>query len=104
MRGRNEKLAIAVSVLALVWVVAVALFYGSGGINPAGVVPSLGCLISVWGAFKGDSTVMWLGTVVVAASSVLFMFSLGFIVIPAAIGLVIGSILVSRQQGRPPPT
>jgi hypothetical protein len=96
MRSRNQKLAIATSLMALAWVIAAALFYGSGGINPAGVVPSLGCLISVWGAIKGDSTVMWLGTFVVAAASVLFIFSLGLIVIPATLVLILGSILVSR--------
>lgn len=101
MRRRDQRLAIALSVLALVWVVASALFYGSGGINPAGAMPSLGCLISVLGAIRGDSTVMWLGTVVVAASSVLFVFGLGLVVIPGAIALVLGSILLSRGPGRP---
>ena len=92
----KQKLAVATSLLALAWVVGATMFYRSGGINLAGLLPTVGCLISLRGAFKAERTVMWLGTAVVAASSVLFIFSLGFIVIPAALVLILGSILVSR--------
>ena len=96
MRSRNQKLAIATSLMALAWVIGAAMFYRSGEINVAGLLPTVGCLISLWGAFKAETTIMWLGTAVVAAASVLFIFSLGLIVIPATLVLILGSILVSR--------
>jgi hypothetical protein len=57
-----RKVAIAIAAACVAWVVGVTLFYRSGGINPAGVVPSLGCLTALWGSVRSDSSLMWFGT------------------------------------------
>jgi hypothetical protein len=91
-----RKVAIAIAAACVAWVVGVTLFYRSGGINPAGVVPSLGCLTALWGSVRSDSRLMWFGTGVVLVSAVAFVFSVGPAVAPTALALVVGSFVLSR--------
>jgi hypothetical protein len=93
-RSRNEKAAVAIAACALAWVVGATLFYRSGGLNPAGVLPSAACLIALWGALRSDARLMWLTTVVVLVLAVVFVFSVGLIVAPAGVALVVGSIFL----------
>lgn len=95
-RSRNEKLAVAIAACAVAWVVGATTFYRSGGLNTAGLLPSAGCLIALWGAFRSDPGPMWFGTGVVLVSAVAFVFSVGLAVAPAGVGLVLGSILLAR--------
>jgi hypothetical protein len=41
---------------------------------------------------------MWLGTAVVVVSAVAFVFSIGLVVAPAAVVLVIGSLVLARGR------
>jgi hypothetical protein len=95
-RSRNEKLAVTIAACALAWVVGATMFYGSGDLNTAGLLPSAGCLIALWGAFRSDARLMWFGTGVVVVSAVVFVFSVGLVVAPAGIALVVGSLLLVR--------
>jgi hypothetical protein len=74
------------------------LVYRSGGLNPAGLVPSLGCVVALWGAVRSDTSLMWLGTAVVVVSAVAFVFSIGLVVAPAAVVLLIGSLVLARGR------
>jgi len=95
-RSRNEKAAVAIAACAVAWVVGATMFYRSGGLNTAGVLPSAGCLISLWGALRSDALLMWVGTGVVLVLAVAFVFSVGLVVAPAGVALVLGSILLAR--------
>lgn len=97
-RSSNEKAALTIAVAASVWVIGATLFYRSGGLNPAGLVPSAGCLLALWGAFRVDSALMWFGTGVVVVSAVAFVFSVGLAVAPAGVALVVGSVLLARTS------
>ncbi|HEX6222054.1 MAG TPA: hypothetical protein VF115_13270 [Acidimicrobiia bacterium] len=93
-RTIQEKIAIAVAAGASAWVIGAAFFYESGDINPAGVPPTVACLIALWGAIKSDITRMWIGTALAIIFSFAFLFSVGFVVAPAAIALAIGSLVL----------
>jgi len=95
-RSRNEKLAVAITACGVAWVVGATMFFRSGGLNTAGLLPSAGCLIALWGALRSDPGLMWFGTGVVLVSAVAFVFSVGLAVAPAGVALVLGSILVAR--------
>jgi len=95
-RSRNEKAAVAIAACAVAWVVGATVFYRSGGLNTAGLLPSAGCLIALWGALRSDARLMWFGTGVVLVSAVAFVFSVGLAVAPAGVALVLGSILLAR--------
>jgi hypothetical protein len=95
-RSRNEKAAVAIAACAAAWVVAATMFYVSGGLNTAGLLPTAGCLIALWGAFRSDAGLMWFGTGVVMTSAVALLFSVGLVVAPAAIALILGSALLTR--------
>ena len=97
-RGGNEKAALAIAICATVWVVAATVFFKSGGLNPAGLIPTVGCLIALWGAFRSEMTVMWFGTAIVVITAVLLLFSIGLAVVPAGIALVVGSFVLSRTR------
>jgi hypothetical protein len=89
---------VAIAVCATVWVVASTLFFKSGGFNPAGLIPTVGCLIALWGAYRSEVSVMWLGTAIVVITAILFLFSIGLAVVPAGIALVVGSFVLSRTR------
>lgn len=91
------KAAIVLAACSVAWVAAGTLFYGSGGLNLAGLVPSLGCVVALWGTIKSDTSMMWFGTAIVAISSVAFSYSVGLLVAPAAVALMLGSLLLSRH-------
>jgi hypothetical protein len=97
-RSRNEKVAVTIAACALTWVVGATLFYRSGDLNTAGLLPSAGCLIALWGAFRSDAWLMWFGTGVVVVSAVAFVFSVGLVVAPAGMVLVLGSLLLARTS------
>jgi len=100
-RSRNEKAAVAIAACALAWVIGATLFYVSGDLNTAGLLPSAGCLVALSGAIRSDPRLMWFGTAVVVVAAVAFVFSVGLAVIPAGIALVLGSFLLagsSRQS------
>lgn len=103
-RSRNEKAAVAIAACAVAWVVGATMFYGSGGLNPAGLIPTVGCLIALWGAFRSDTRLMWFGTGVVVVSALAFVFSVGLAVAPAAVALVIGSFLLTGTRTESPST
>jgi hypothetical protein len=92
------RAAIAIAACSAAWVIGVGLFWRSGGLNSAGLVPSFGCLVALWGAVRGDTSLMWLGTTVVTVSAALFMFSIGPAVAPAGVALIIASLLLSGQK------
>ncbi len=46
-KGRSQKAVVAIAVCAVVWVAGATMFYRSGGINTAGLLPSVGCLIAL---------------------------------------------------------
>ena len=73
------------------------MFYGTGGINTAGLLPTVGCLLALLGAIRSDARLMWIGTGVVLVSAVLFVFSVGLVVLPAGIALVAGSIVIGSR-------
>jgi hypothetical protein len=93
-RTRSEKVAVTIAVAAAVWVLGAATFYGSGGINTSGLLPTAGCLLALWGAMKADIRLMWFGTGVVTLSALVLLFSVGLVVAPAAIALVLGSVVL----------
>jgi hypothetical protein len=100
-RDVSQRVAVTIAVCATAWVVASTVFYSSGGLNPAGLVPTIGCLIALWGVLKSDVGMTWFGTGVVTVSAVLFVFSLGLAVVPAAIALIVGSFLMARSRRTP---
>ena len=100
-RTRTEKAVVTIAVAAAVWVLGATMFYGSGGINGSGFLPTAGCLLALWGALRSDPGLMWFGTGVVLVSVVALVFSVGLVVIPAAIALVVGSLLL-RSVDRSP--
>jgi hypothetical protein len=95
-RSQNEKAAVAIAACAVAWAVGATMFYRSGGLNTAGLLPSAGCLIALWGALRSDARLMWFGTGVVLVSAVAFVFSVGMVTAPAGMVLVLGSILLAR--------
>lgn len=95
-RTPNEKAAIAISAGAVAWVVGAAMFYQTGGMNSAGLMPTVGCLVALWGAVRSDAKVMWFGTGVVLLSAVALVFSVGLAVAPAGVALILASVLLSR--------
>ncbi|HXV71632.1 MAG TPA: hypothetical protein VEB69_09540 [Acidimicrobiia bacterium] len=96
-RTTEDKAAIAIAAAASAWVVGATLFFASGDINPAGILPTVASLLSLWAAIQRDKTWMWVGTVLALFFSVAFVFSVGLVVAPAALGLMTGSILLSRE-------
>ncbi len=96
-RSGSEKTAIAIAVAATVWVIMSALFYQSGDINPAGILPTVACLLALGGAIDSNTTWMWVGTTLTIVFSFALVFSVGLAVAPAALALVFGSILLSRS-------
>ena len=66
--------------------------------NLAGVVPSIGTLVAVWGAVRRDRGSMALGTAVVLVSALAFVFSLGLVVVPAAVALLVGTLLLDSPR------
>jgi hypothetical protein len=97
-RTGREKTAIALAACSAAWVIGAGLFYRSGGINPAGLVPSLGSLVALWGAIRSDHRTMWFGTAICLFASVAFVFSIGLVVAPAALALASGSFILSRRR------
>lgn len=95
-RWAGGKVVLVIATCSLAWVVGATLFFSSGGVNAAGLVPTLGCLLALWGALRADPQVMWLGTGVVLFSTVAFVFSIGYVLIPAACALIVGSLLLGR--------
>lgn len=73
------------------------LFYQSGDINPAGILPTVACLLALGGAIDSNKAWMWVGTTLAIIFSFAFVFSVGLAVAPAALALVFGSILLSRS-------
>jgi hypothetical protein len=74
------------------------MFYASGGLNPAGLLPSSGCLIALRGALRSDVQLMWFGSGVVIVSAVALVFSIGLTVAPAGLALIAGSLLLARAS------
>jgi hypothetical protein len=97
-RTPREKAVVTIALAALVWVVGATLFYRSGGINGSGFLPTAGCSIALWAALRSDTGLLWFGTAIVALSAVVLVFSVGLVVVPAAIGLVLGSIVLGRSR------
>lgn len=97
-RTPMERAALVIAACCLVWVVGATLFLSSGGLNSAGLIPSLGCLVALWGAIRSDSQLMWFGTAIVVVSAVAFVFSVGLVVAPAAVLLLIGSLGLSHHS------
>ena len=95
-RSRNEKAAVAIAACALAWVAGATMFYRSGGLNTAGLLPGAGCLIALWGALRSDAQIMWFGTGVVLVLAVALIFSVGLAIAPAGLALVLSSILLAR--------
>src|SRR4026207_1864030 len=50
--------------------------------NPAGLAPVAAALLVWYGILNGDGRLSWLGAVIGAAFSILFLFSIGGAVIP----------------------
>ncbi|MGA7096015.1 MAG: hypothetical protein WB245_00440 [Acidimicrobiia bacterium] len=94
---RTELVPLIIAACATAWVGGATLFYGSGGLDTAGVIPTIGCVIALWGAVRREPPIMWSGTTVVVISSLVFVFSVGPVVAPAAIALVIASVLLVRR-------
>jgi hypothetical protein len=92
----NRKPVVVLAACALAWVVGAALFHGSGGLNPAGMVPTAGCALALWGALRGEKGLAWSGTAIVALSSVLYLFGLGLVLVPAALTLVVAAVMLGR--------
>ena len=97
-RTPNEKAAIAISACSVAWVVGAAMFHETGGVNSAGLVPAVGCLVALSGAVRSDAKVMWFGTGVVLVSAVALLFSVGLAVAPAGVVLALASVLLSRTS------
>ena len=74
------------------------MFYKTGGMNSAGLLPAVGCLVALSGAVRSDTKVMWFGTGVVLVSAVALLFSVGLAVAPAGVALVLASMLLSRSS------
>ncbi|MFZ0626294.1 MAG: hypothetical protein WAN34_07350 [Acidimicrobiia bacterium] len=94
---RTELAPVVIAACATAWVGGATLFYGSGALNTAGVIPTIGCLIALWGAVRLDPPLMWFGTTVVAISSLVLVFSVGLVVAPAALALVFASALLRHR-------
>lgn len=103
-RTTQEELAIAIAAAASAWVIGAALIYSSGDMNPAGLLPTVACLVALGAAIDANKTWMWVGTALVLLLSVAFVFSVGLIVAPAAPALVVGSVLLSRASVPNDPT
>jgi hypothetical protein len=97
-RTPKEKTAITIAIAALAWAVGATMFYATGGINPSGLLPTAGCLVALWAAIRSDARLMWVGTGIVLVSAVLLVFSLGLVVLPATIALVVGSMILASAQ------
>ncbi|HEX6285923.1 MAG TPA: hypothetical protein VFZ80_00425, partial [Acidimicrobiia bacterium] len=83
-RTTQEKAAIAIAAVASAWVIGAALFYSSGDINPAGILPTVASLIALGAAIDSNKTWMWVGAALALVFSVAFVFSVGLVVAPAA--------------------
>jgi len=97
-RTRHGRAAVTIAACSVAWVVGATMVYRSGSLNPAGLVPSLGCVVALWGAVRSDTRLMWFGTAVVAVSAVAFVFSIGLVVAPAVVVLVVGSLVLARGR------
>ena len=97
-RSPSEKAAVTLAAIAFTWVIGATMFYGSGGLNTAGLLPSFGCLIALWGALRSDAQLMWFGSGVVIVSALAFVFSIGLTVAPAGLALMAGSLLLARAS------
>jgi hypothetical protein len=97
-RAAREKTTVTIALAALVWVVGSTIVYRSGGLNGSGLLPIAGCSIALLGAFRSDPRLMWFGTAVVALSAVLLVFSVGLVVAPAAMALVVGAVLLGKSS------
>jgi hypothetical protein len=97
-RSHAEKIAVTIAALATAWLIGATLFYKSGGVNTSGLLPVTGSLI---GAVRTDPRLMWFGTGVVVLSVVLLVFSVGLVVVPAAVALVLGSLVLKSAQAEP---
>ena len=93
-RTRYEKAAVVIAAAALAWVVGATMFYRSGGVNGSGLMPTTGCSIALWGSFASDPRLMWFGTGIVTLSAALLVVSLGLVVVPAAVALALGSVVL----------
>jgi hypothetical protein len=95
-RTPGQKIAVVIAVFAVVWLVGSTMIKGTGGVNTAGLMPTAGSLIALWGALKSDVRLMWFGTAVVLVAAALLIFSVGLVVAPAGIALVIASVVLGR--------
>jgi hypothetical protein len=100
-RSHAEKIAVTIAALATTWLIGATLFYKSGGVNTSGLLPVTGSLIGLWGAVRTDPRLMWFGTGVVVLSVVLLVFSVGLVVVPAAVALVLGSLVLKSALAEP---
>ena len=98
IRSWNEKAAVTLAAGAAAWVIGSTMVYRSGGVNAAGLLPSAGCLIALWGAFRSDVRLMWFGSGVVMVAAAALVFSVGLVVAPAGFALVVGSLLLARAH------
>jgi hypothetical protein len=71
------------------------MFYATGGSTQSGLLPTAGCLLALWAAIRSDTRLMWFGTAIVLLSAVLLIFSVWLVILPPAIALVVGSILLA---------
>jgi hypothetical protein len=78
------------------------MFYETGGINTSGLLPTAGCLLALWAAIRSDARLMSFGTAIVLLSAVLLIFSVWLVVLPAAIALVVGSIVLASAPSAVP--
>lgn len=98
LRNPSEKAAIAIAAAATAWVIGTTMFYRSRGLNLAGFLPSAACLVALWGAVRSDVRAMWWGTVFALALAGLFIFSLGLVIAPAALALVVGAVALTYSK------
>ncbi len=97
-RTRAEKVAVTIAAAALTWVVGATLIYRSGGINTSGLLPTAGSLLALLAALRSDTPLMWLGTGVAVVSAAMLVFSVGLVILPAGVALVLGSMLLGSAS------
>jgi len=68
----------------------------TGAFNPYLLIFVIGATVAAWGCYR-NSTMAWIGSLFLLAYSILAMFSIGMLLLPGAIFLLMGAVFKSRK-------
>ena len=68
----------------------------TGAFNPYLLIFVIGAAVAAWGCYRSP-TMAWIGSLFLLAYSILAMFSIGMLLLPGAIFLLMGAVIRSRK-------